>query len=62
LHESIVSNNLGNHARSRAAAYAVVDFRALKRFSLTLSAREEVAGGPANSAPPSPAASGSLRR
>ena len=42
LHESIVSNNLGNHARSRAAAYAAVDFRALKRFSLTLSAREEV--------------------
>jgi iron complex outermembrane receptor protein len=42
LHESIVSNNLGNHARSRAAAYAAIDFRALKRFSLTLSAREEV--------------------
>ena len=42
LHESIVSNNLGNHARSRAAAYGAVDFRALRRFSLTLSAREEV--------------------
>lgn len=42
LHESIVSNNLGDHARSRGAAYAAVDFRALKRFSLTLSAREEV--------------------
>jgi len=42
LHESIVSNNLGNHARSRAAAYAAVDFRALKRFSLSVSAREEV--------------------
>ena len=42
LHESIVSNNLGNHARNRGAAYAAVDFRALKRFSLTLSAREEV--------------------
>ncbi len=42
LHESIVSNNLGNHARSRAAAYGAVDFRALKRFSLSLSAREEV--------------------
>ncbi len=42
LHESIVSNNLGTHARSRAAAYGAVDFRALKRFSLSLSAREEV--------------------
>ncbi|SPE42865.1 TonB-dependent receptor [Candidatus Sulfopaludibacter sp. SbA3] len=42
LHESIVSNNLGTHARSRAAAYGAVDFRALKRFSLSLSGREEV--------------------
>ncbi len=42
IHESIVSNNLGDHARSRAAAYGAVDFRALHRFSLTLSAREEV--------------------
>jgi iron complex outermembrane receptor protein len=42
LHESIVSNNLGDHSRSRAAAYAAVDLRALKRFSLTLSAREEL--------------------
>lgn len=42
LHESIVSNNLGTHARSRAAAYGAVDFRALRRFSLTISAREEV--------------------
>ncbi len=42
LHESIVSNNLGDHARSRAAAYGAVDFRALRRFSLTISAREEV--------------------
>jgi iron complex outermembrane receptor protein len=42
LHESIVSNNLGNHARSRAAAYAAMDIRAWKRFSFSLSAREEV--------------------
>ena len=42
LHESIVSNNLGDHSRSRAAAYAALDFRALKRFSLSISAREEV--------------------
>ena len=42
LHESIVSNNLGNHARSRAAAYVAIDFRALKRFSLSISGREEI--------------------
>ncbi|MDR3703714.1 MAG: TonB-dependent receptor [Candidatus Sulfopaludibacter sp.] len=42
LHESIVSNNLGIHARSRGAAYGALDFRALKRFSLSVSAREEV--------------------
>ena len=42
LHESIVSNNLGIHARSRAAAYAAADFRALRRFSLTVAAREEI--------------------
>jgi iron complex outermembrane receptor protein len=42
LHESIVSNNLGQHARTRAAAYAAVDLRALRRFSLSISAREEV--------------------
>ncbi|HWC96651.1 MAG TPA: TonB-dependent receptor [Candidatus Sulfopaludibacter sp.] len=42
LHEAIVSNNLGTHSRSRAAAYGAVDFRALKRFSLSISAREEV--------------------
>jgi iron complex outermembrane receptor protein len=42
LHESIVSNNLGIHARSRSSAYAALDFRALRRFSLSLAAREEV--------------------
>ena len=42
LHESIASTNLGAHSRNRIAGYAAVDFRALKRFSLTLSAREEL--------------------
>src|ERR1043166_6578843 len=32
LHESVVSNNLGDHDRSRAAAYAAFDVRALRRF------------------------------
>jgi len=42
FHESIASNNLGDHARSRAAGYVAADWRALKRFSLTVSAREEL--------------------
>jgi iron complex outermembrane receptor protein len=42
LHESIISNNLGDHSRSRGAAYAALDWRALKRYSLTVSAREEI--------------------
>ncbi len=42
FHDSVASTNLGAHARNRAAAYATVDFRALRRFSLSLGAREEV--------------------
>ncbi|HTM48970.1 MAG TPA: TonB-dependent receptor [Bryobacteraceae bacterium] len=41
-HDSIVSNNLGNHSRGRAAGYASLDFHALRRFSFSLGAREEV--------------------
>jgi iron complex outermembrane receptor protein len=40
--DSIVSNNLGRHDRSRAAAYASFDARALRRFSFSIGAREEV--------------------
>jgi iron complex outermembrane recepter protein len=42
IHESIVSNNLGDHDRSRGAVYLDYDVRALKRFSFSLGAREEV--------------------
>ena len=41
-HDSIVSNNLGDHSRSRGAGYASLDIRALRRFSLSIGAREEV--------------------
>jgi iron complex outermembrane receptor protein len=41
-HDSIVSNNLGTHSRARGSGYAALDFRALRRFSLSLGAREEV--------------------
>jgi iron complex outermembrane receptor protein len=42
FHESIQSNNLGDHARSHGAVYADYDVRALGRFSFSLGAREEV--------------------
>ncbi|MFN0105701.1 MAG: TonB-dependent receptor plug domain-containing protein [Bryobacteraceae bacterium] len=42
LHDSIVSNNLGIHSRSRGAAYAAWDVRALNRFSFTVGVREEI--------------------
>jgi iron complex outermembrane recepter protein len=42
FHESIDSNNLGQHARSRGAFYADYDMRAFKRFSFSAGAREEI--------------------
>jgi iron complex outermembrane receptor protein len=42
IHESIESNNLGNHDRSRGAIYFGYDVRALKRFSFSAAAREEI--------------------
>ncbi len=44
-HDSIHSNNLGHHARNRGAAYAAVDARALRRFSLSVGLRAEIYGG-----------------
>src|SRR5205814_9106383 len=42
IHESITSNNLGNHDRSRGAAYVDYDIRALRRFSFSAGLREEI--------------------
>lgn len=42
IHESITSNNLGDHDRSRGAVYVDYDVRALKRFSFSAGAREEI--------------------
>jgi iron complex outermembrane receptor protein len=42
LHDTIASNNLGNHSRARGSAYAAYDIRALKRFSLNIGVREEI--------------------
>lgn len=43
--DSITSNNLGDHARNREAVYANLDFRTLRRFSLSAGAREEFFSG-----------------
>lgn len=42
FHESIDSNNLGLHARSRGAIYVDYDVRVLGRFSFSVGAREEI--------------------
>jgi iron complex outermembrane receptor protein len=42
--DQIASNNLGQHSRARAAAYAAFDARVLKRASLNLGLRDELWG------------------
>jgi iron complex outermembrane recepter protein len=42
--DRVESNNLGDHHRKRGALYADFDIRALRRFSLSLGAREEFFG------------------
>ncbi len=56
--DGIVSSNLGDHARSRAAAYAAWDVRALRRFSFSAGARQE--SYRPGRAPFSPSVSGSI--
>lgn len=42
--DTIESNNLGRHSRARAAGYAALDVRALRRFSFTAGIRDELWG------------------
>ena len=42
FYESIHSNNLGDHHRTHSAGYIDYDVRALRRFSFSVGAREEV--------------------
>ena len=42
--DRVQSSNLGDHHRTQGAAYGVLDLRSIKRFSLSLGAREEVFG------------------
>lgn len=41
-HDSIASNNLGFHDRTRGAGYVALDMRAFRRFSLSAGLRDEV--------------------
>lgn len=43
--EQINSSNLGRHSRARAAGYAVLDMRVLRRFSFTAGVRDETIKG-----------------
>jgi iron complex outermembrane receptor protein len=52
----IDSNNLGSHQRNRGAAYMALDVRAIKRFSFTVGAREEIYGGGARQLNPTASA------
>jgi len=54
--DAILSNNLGEHARGRGAGYLALDVRALRRFSFSLGAREEVYGSFSGQFSPSAAA------
>ena len=44
LRDAIESNNLGTHSRARGAGYLALDVRALRRFSFSVGAREEIYG------------------
>ncbi len=43
--DTIRSTNLGRHARNQEAVYSSLDLRSLRRFSLSLGAREELFSG-----------------
>ena len=58
--DSIHSNSLGEHARNQGAGYANISLRALRRFSLSLGARDEVLSGGGNVFSPSVAAAYTL--
>jgi outer membrane cobalamin receptor len=63
--DQIHSTNLGQHGRNQGAGYANLSLRSLRRFSLTLGAREEVFSGGSSVFSPNVAAaftlSGTLR-
>jgi iron complex outermembrane receptor protein len=60
--DSIHSNSLGRHARNQGAGYANLSLRSLRRFSLSLGAREEVFSGGDSVFSPSVAAAFTLSK
>ena len=58
--DTIHSSNLGHHARNQGAGYANLSLRALRRFSLSLGAREEILSGGTSVFSPSLAAAYAL--
>jgi len=58
----VLSNALGVHARNQGAGYANLSLRALRRFSLSLGAREEVLSGGDSVFSPSAAAAFTLTK
>jgi outer membrane cobalamin receptor len=60
--DSIHSNSLGDHARNQGAGYANLSLRALRRFSLSIGAREEILSSNGSVFSPSVAAAYTLTR
>jgi iron complex outermembrane receptor protein len=60
--DSIHSNSLGVHARNQGAGYANLSLRSLRRFSLSLGAREEVLSSQGSVFSPSVAAAYTLAK
>src|ERR1017187_9370896 len=60
--DTIRSNSLGQHARNQGAGYANLSLRSLRRFSLSLGAREEVLSGQGSVFSPSAAAAFTLTK
>jgi iron complex outermembrane receptor protein len=58
--DTIRSNSLGVHARNQGAGYANLSLRSLRRFSLSIGAREEVLSGKGSVFSPSVAAAFTL--
>jgi iron complex outermembrane receptor protein len=58
--DTIHSNSLGEHARNQGAGYANLNLRALRRFSLSVGAREEILSGNGSVFSPSVAAAYTL--
>ena len=54
--ESIDSNNLGQHSRVHGAGYASYDVRALRRYSFSLGARDDIYAGSRNQISPTASA------